>query len=552
MNRTTIPFLALLAFLLGMVSGCTPTANKQRLAAQKRTLAREYFLAGDYVSALPLYLSLDTLDPDDPENDYAIGVSYVKLKMNLSQPYLENCIANANLYSPDLRYYAARGYHLNHHFSAAKAEYEAYQMALDTTKLRNLAATREEVDRLITQCENGLRYKAEVKDMTIKRLPDGINSEYADYGALLTADSRVLIFTSDRPQAKGEAPHRVTGDYDEDVYYCEWIDSTETWSEPKNLGPNVNTASHDASISLTPDGQKLLLYRYVQGQPWEKASGDIYISQLKGSQWSKAEPISANINSPAWEPSASISSNESLIYFSSDREGGFGGTDIYVAKKFPFGGWAEPQNVGNVINTPYDEDSPYLHPDGKTLYFSSNGHSTMGGFDIFVSHLNEETGEWGEPENLGFPINSAHDDIHFSVSADGRTVFFAAERPGSQGIDIYTAELGRPASNLMVLKGLMVDSITGKPIEASIRLTDKRTEELLGVFTSNSETGKYIIVVQEGADYQIDIESEGYELCNLTVDNTGLQDFVEVEKNIRLCPKGILPKTTAPPDPAEK
>jgi Tol biopolymer transport system component len=143
----------------------------------------------------------------------------------------------------------------------------------------------------------------------------------------------------------------------------------------------------------------------------------------------QAIKLPQNINTSGWEPSASFSSDEKMLFFTSDREGGKGGTDIYSIKKLPNGEWALPQNLGEAINTPYDEDSPYLHPDGKTLYFSSNGHNTMGGFDIFTSKWDEETQKWSVPENVGYPINTPHDDLHFSWSADGRRVYFSSIRP---------------------------------------------------------------------------------------------------------------------------
>ncbi|MBX9851516.1 MAG: hypothetical protein K2X86_07125, partial [Cytophagaceae bacterium] len=168
------------------------------------------------------------------------------------------------------------------------------------------------------------------------------------------------------------------GRYFEDIYIAYKKDST--WSAPELIGSGINTEGHDASISLSPDGQNLLIFRhYDQSLIGASSPGDLYLSRLKGNTWTQATKLSESINTKAWEPSACLSSDERILYFSSNREGGSGGTDLYMVRKLPNGEWALPMNLGNKINTPFDEDSPFIIADGKTLYFSSNGHRTMGG-----------------------------------------------------------------------------------------------------------------------------------------------------------------------------
>jgi hypothetical protein len=269
------------------------------------------------------------------------------------------------------------------------------------------------------------------------------------------------------------------------------------------------------------------------------SSGDLYISRLKGNTWTEATKLPESINTKAWEPSACLSADERILYFSSNKEGGQGGTDIYMVRLLPNGEWALPMNLGNKINTPFDEDSPFMHPDGKTLYFSSTGHRTMGGFDIFVTTYNEEKKEWSRPENVGYPINTAHDDIHFTWSADGRRVYFSSIRPEGYGDnDIYYADIvDKESSKVMVLKGIVADSITHKPMEANISVFDSKTNELIGVYNSNSITGKYIVILTEGRNYNLTVEAANYQLHYENFNVSSVEHFEEVIKNISLLKK---------------
>jgi Tol biopolymer transport system component len=367
-------------------------------------------------------------------------------------------------------------------------------------------------------------------------LGDTINSEYADYGPVLTADQQMLIFTSARPNTTGGEIDESDGRYYEDIYISYKLNSG--WTAPLGIGPGINTNGHDASISLSPDGQKLLIYRYDQDLLSSGIPGDLYVSKLKGTTWTNATKLPQSINTRAWEPSACYSADERSLFFSSNREGGKGGTDLYMVRQLPNGEWALPMNLGDKLNTPFDEDSPFIHPDGKTLYFSSNGHKTMGGYDIFVSRYDDEKKEWSTPENLGYPINTAHDDIHFTLTADGRRVYFSSIRPEGKGDnDIYYADMNTEAADVVVIKGIVSDSVTKQPKEALIIVYDTNTNELIGKYNSNSSTGKYIIILSEGRKYNITVEAEKYILHFENFDASKLKGFEEKEKNISLSPK---------------
>jgi hypothetical protein len=288
----------------------------------------------------------------------------------------------------------------------------------------------------------------------------------------------------------------------------------------------------------------LIVYRFTSDNMLTAASGDLFISELNGDQWTNAVKLPENINSKGWEPSACLAKDGRLMFFTSSREGSIGGTDIYMIKKLPNGEWALPTNLGSTINTPYNEDSPYLHPDGKTLYFSSEGHNSMGGYDLFVTEYNEEKNTWSRPKNVGYPLSTAHDDIHFTFSADGKRAFFSTNRSDSYGDkDIYYAVLEeKEANHVLVVKGFVVDSLSNAPIKAIITVYDQNNSSVVGVYSSNESSGKYIMVLPEGKDFTLTVESENYKLCGDHISTLDIKDYTEVNKDIKLCPVNIPDK----------
>jgi tetratricopeptide (TPR) repeat protein len=497
--------------------------------------AKIYFEKQQFSKALNLYLKLDNIKPNQPNYMYPIAVCYMNnLRNDLALPYLEKCLLTPEKYPRNLDFYAAKAYQLSHKFDDAIIHYEIYKSKLKNNK-KNQSLIAES-NREIEICNYAKEMVAKPLQIKIVNLGGIINSEYADYGPVLSADEQVIIFTSARPNTTGGLIDDTDGRYYEDIYISTKSDSG--WSEPKQIGSGINTTGNDASISLSPDGQKLLIYRYQDQALGSTSSGDLYISRLKGNTWTQATKLPETINTKAWEPSACLSADEKILYFSSNKEGGSGGTDIYMVRKLPNGDWALPMNLGTTINTSFDEDSPFIHPDGKTLYFSSNGHRTMGGYDIFVSKFDDETKQWSNPSNVGYPINTAHDDIHFSWSADARRVYFSSIRPGGKGDnDIYYADIEKEAANVLVLKGHIIDAVNQAPVEANIKVYDSETNELIGVYNSNSSTGKFIIIFSEPKNYNITIEADKYEMSFDNIHMQNIHGFEESSKDILLKPK---------------
>lgn len=495
--------------------------------------AHEYFAAFNFHSAIPLYLKLDSIMPNDSKIIYPLGVSYINEFMeNKAYEYFTKCLKEPDKYPSRLYYYMGKTQHLRHEFEDAIVNYEKFIANLKTPKkFTNLI---NDVNVEIEQCKFALESMKNPIDLKIKNIGFEINSEYPEYGPVLSADEKMLIFTSNRPNTTGGKIDPTDGKYYEDIYIS-YKDNFGKWSNPLPLGKNINTDGHDASISITPDGQELLIYRYSDTG---ENSGDLYISELEGDTWKFAQKLSDNINSKGWEPSASLTEDGRIMYFASSRPGGYGGTDIYMVKKLPNGEWALPMNLGPTINTAKDEDSPFMHPDGLNLYFSSNGHKGFGGHDIFVSSLNESTNKWGTPKNIGYPLNTAHDDLHFSWSVDGRRVYFASKREDTKGDkDIYYAEINRDANHVLLMTGIIHEVGNKNMIGATIKVTDKSSGQEVGVFHSNKTTGKFIIVFQEGKNYLMTIEADGYEDYQEDVTLADLHRYEESNRDFPLVPK---------------
>jgi hypothetical protein len=252
--------------------------------------------------------------------------------------------------------------------------------------------------------------------------------------------------------------------------------------------------------------------------------GDLYLTSHLAGSWTEAQILTENINSPYQEASATISPDGQLMYISSNRPGGLGGKDIYRARRLPDGNWSLPQNLGPTINTPYDEDSPFIQADGRTLYFSSNGHSTMGGFDIFKTKLDNDD-IWSMPMNVGYPINTVKDDIYYVVSPDGKTAYYSSDMEGGYGgQDIYNINILYDDERKAIFKGVAVNIDTQQPIKAKITIIDLYTRKIHGIYNSNTQNGKFLLILQPGRNYKLLAEAKGFEEQS---------QIIEVKENLK-------------------
>jgi outer membrane protein OmpA-like peptidoglycan-associated protein len=366
----------------------------------------------------------------------------------------------------------------------------------------------------------------------IERLSRSVNSEFNDYAPVVTADGSTMFFTSRRPLLQKELKRNIEAR--ENIYRSDLNEDSGNWNEATALPENVNDPlRYNSNIAISNDGQRLLIYRDDRF-----GNGDIYESYLKGATWSDPIALPAGINSEAHESSASIAPDGRTIYFVSERKGGQGKRDIWKSTKDQSGNWSEPVNLGKMINTSDDEESVFIHPDGKTLYFSSKGHGSMGGYDVFrSSYIN---GEWTKPINLGEPINTLGDDLFFVLTADGHTGYYASSRDGKDK-DIYTIrfiakeqEKKEEQPQLTVIKGVVVDKSSNLPVEAKIVVMDNDLNEIVGEFNSNSESGKYLITLPSGKNYGISVSADGFLFHSENMDISQTDGYKEISKKIEL------------------
>jgi len=498
--------------------------------------------------AIFLYLAAHKFNPNNAQLNYRIALSYLKGQHKSSAVnYIETAVALNPAAAADAYLWLGRAYQYNYQFDKAIETYEAYKSKLFA---RDAVIIRT-IEKYINECKTAKTLVASPMRVFIDNITE-LNTQHSEYGPVISADESVIMFTSGREDTTGGG--RDEEGYFEDIYISSRIG--EKWGRVTNPGKPLNTDGHDAAIGLSNDGQRLFVYRSENG-------GDIYESRLKGDNWSSPKSIGSKINSKYHESQASLSYDGNTLYFISDRPGGFGGHDIYKSTRDAKGNWGEPENLGPTINTEYEELCVFIHPDGKTLYFSSQGHNTMGGYDIFKSVY--ENGRWSKPENLGYPINTPDDDLFFTLSANSRHGYFSSAREGGKGgQDLYLitflgpekqlivnsedfliayqsnpisekvieAIVELPTANLTLLKGVIRDEKTKNPLEATINVFDNSKNMVIASLESNSKTGRYLVSLPSGINYGISVKAEGYLFHSENFDIPAATGYQEVEKDI--------------------
>jgi outer membrane protein OmpA-like peptidoglycan-associated protein len=328
-----------------------------------------------------------------------------------------------------------------------------------------------------------------------QNLGDSVNTKDAEYYPTVSLDGHTLIFT------------RRVNDNNEDFYQSTLTNGH--WSKSRSLPGNINTNENEAAQSMSLDGQWLIFNgcNFPQGF----GSCDLYISYLTPDGWGTPYNLGDSVNTEFWESGPSLSPDKKDLYFSSNRPGGYGGSDIYVSHRQLNGHWSAPENMGPGINTSGDEATPFIHADNQTLYFNSNGQPGYGGNDIFLSRKNPD-GSWGKAENLGYPINTIEDEGSLVIAADGKTAYYASDRSDSRGeLDLYTFKLPDdvcPAQTLWV-KGKVFDRSTRKGLPSSVELIDLATRAVISKLQTD-ETGNYLITLPKGKDYAFEVDRKGY------------------------------------------
>lgn len=487
----------------------------------------------DYKEALRILNQASVKSPDNPKWNYLKAKVYFEIANYDSAFVYFLKTEQLGNESRENNFYLAKLYHQRDSFAQAKEHYIRFlKVFAETDKNSHPLAMKRDIQKRIDECNNGIEFKQNQRNIEIINLGAAINSSYPDYAPVISADEQTLFFTSRRPNSTGGLVDARDGWNMEDIYICV-KDSNNVWSKPEQLPGYINSNGHDANIGLSPDGQSLFIYRDDALQ--SGLSGNIYESVWKFRRWSTPFLLPEPINTEFWETGVSTTPDEQTLYFSSNRPGGYGGLDIYKVRMLPNGSWALPENLGPSINTEYNEESPFIHPDAKTLYFSSQGHSSMGGFDIFYSSLEDST--WTEPENMGYPLNTAQNELYFVLSADARRGYFSGIRSETYGDkDLYIANLPEKPVQIILLKGRVVDKETEKPLATLIKVFDNATKELIYVLNSNGVNGRFSSVLPPHKNYnvQVEVEQPGYAHYSVNIHIPDQKEFVEIDTIIRL------------------
>jgi hypothetical protein len=496
------------------------------------------------IMALEAFRNAYKYDSTNANINYLLGYCFLfhPNKKHLAEEYLEKAVQKTSKnylpfeptekYAPVISYYyLAQSYHLDYKFDDADrmlATYESFLKSKEKEAKANVEYMKERI-------KFGRLYKAAPQTVQIVNMGDSINDAMPDYSPLLSADERTMIFTHRGRNNVGGGEAAPDGFAFEDVMISYRKDNGD-WTTPKSISPYINTSGHDGSVGLTPDGQTLIVYKDENG-------GDLFYSQFDGRDWSIPVKFGSNINSQYWEPSACLSRDGNALYFVSDRPGGLGGRDIYRCVKLPNGQWSLATNLGPNINTPYDEESPFLSADGITFYFSSRGHQSMGGFDIMLSIIGED-GQFSPPMNMEYPINSTDDDLYLVASPDNRRLYYASahEDPKAFGEkDIYkiTYDAGR-SNPLALFKGQIkpgpCDSL---PDDIVIIVTNRSSGEMIGTYRPQHTTGTFAVILPPGSVYTFSYQQGGVDIFSEEVDVTNDISYDEIQKELKLKPHNL-------------
>jgi len=493
--------LNLCAFSLNAQSYTTKkTAKGKALKAYKKGM--EYNIQGANTKAIREFERAISADPTfiDANIQYA-ALHYVLEQFDAAEKGFEKVVEIDGNYNPKVYYSLALAEMHQRKFGEASKHFQDF---LDSDSKNE--ALRKKANKHLANCAFLEKAYSHPVDFKPENLGENINTKSADYLPCLTADGQTLIFAS-----------RI--DRGQEDFYISTKENGE-WQPSKPLTA-INTELNEAAQSISADG-KFMVFTACDRRGG-KGTCDLYYSEVKNGEWTPTTNIGAPINTKYWESQPSISADGSTLYFVSNRPGGKGEKDIWVSQRDRSGKWSEPNNLGEMINTEEEDKAPFIHPDGQTLYFTSDGHPTIGGQDLFYSRKDEK-GEWQKPENLGYPINTTGHDVGLIISLDGKTAYFSSDRAISEqenfdperedkgdNMDIYSFELypeARPQP-VTYVKAKIFDAKTKKPLASNVEFIDL-SRNAIHAASITEEDGEFLVCLPIGKDYSLNVSKEKY------------------------------------------
>lgn len=555
-NQLTMPkfllFFAIFLFASTSYGQISKSSYSSKLRDATKLMNEKY-----WYKAINILEDLNEADPNNNNVKYKLGMSYLNTSNNKLRAlsYLEDASEgkiskNYDPFDPsetgvpvDVLYYLGRAFHLDFETTQAIETYE--KLLSDISKKHRMT---KKATRQIEMCEEAIKQKNDPKTHIITNVGTVINTNYNEYTPVISFDESNMFFTSRRLRTDSSnftLRDEDTGEYNEDIYRS-YRDADGIWSDPEMV--NLNRDQHTAAISTSADGKKLYLYYDDDGD------GNIYESRYENKSWTEPELLGSDINSDAWETHISVTPDEQSLYYVSSRDKGLGGRDIYRCVKLPNGEWSKSLNAGENINTQYDEDSPYISADGRTMYFSSDGHNSMGGFDIFYSTLSGDE-DWSVPKNIGYPVNSVDDDVFYAPTANPARAYYSSQKIEGHGLkDIYLIELPDApfASNLALLKGYIY-AAEGEdlPADTYLKVTNEKTGES-NIYRPRDRDGSYVTILQPCVNYHIEYFAEDKLIHEEYIDVPCNSGYNEIEKELFLMPVYIEKPVAEVPEPVEE
>jgi len=529
--------------------------------SDKEKLVEVFYLIDEkrYSVAQPLLEELHEKSPDNPNINYNLGLVYLKSfhekEKEKALPLLElaskHTSPNYIHYSHrekrapvDAWYYLGLAQHNDYQFLEAIESFNTFR-----TYVNEKHYLWKEIDKQILMANYAMIAIQNPVKIKTTNLGNSMNGFYPDFSPVVRIDESAIYFTSRRMREDSSNANifdPVDGMLYEDIYVS--FNEDGQWSEAVPL--NINGEGHEATVNISVDGRTLYVYKDING------NGELYTSELIADSagyetWSDPKKLGSDINSKAYETHVTVTPDEKTLYFVSDREGGFGGKDIYFCKRLPTGQWALSQNAGPIVNSEFDEDGVFIHPDGKTMYFSSNGHESMGGYDINYTILTDSG--WTRPENIGYPINSVDDDVFFVTTPDGKRAYFSSFKEEGYGEkDIYMLELIEAEEIALTLyrgEFTFVDRRT-PPSGAQVSITDNESGELIGVYNPRQRDGQFSAILTPNKSYHFVYEADAYEAYEEDIYVPSNNTYSEIYKDIQLKPvrvgNGLSKITPAP------
>jgi outer membrane protein OmpA-like peptidoglycan-associated protein/tetratricopeptide (TPR) repeat protein len=491
--------LALLLLAILIVNTGTYAQGK----AEKKLLkkARKQLSLGEYIDAKKSYNELLNMDKTNKEYYFEAGLAYYNsgVEKEKSVDYFENCLKNSQQDTiGEVFYYLGRSYQFVERFEDAITQYKNFKEFVKSNKQG--AFLNRDVNRYLQMCNSGKQFAGtKNENINVYNLGPSVNTTYPEYAPVVDKAQNILLFTGRKSGSTGNKFYHDNHKY-EDIYVSaranndeEWSTATKVDSSNSYFSGKINSKWHDAAIGYSEDETKLYIYR----------KNDVWESEINNGKWKDPVKMNKNINTKGHEPSVFLTPTEDLLFLVSDRKEGVGGRDIYMSKKEADGSWGPVENL-SILNTEFDEDAPFL-ADDTTLFFSSNGHNTMGGYDVFKSM--KRNGKWGKPENVGMPINSPGDDIYYIQDKEAETGYYSSSKADGFGaMDLYHIQLMCKNIPNTEVRGLILAGNQQTPVGGKITVTNKKSGEEVGTFTADSETGKYLMVLPPDNTYSLTLD----------------------------------------------